>query len=528
MNKYVIRTSLVWIAILAIAGAAFFYHSRFSQRAMSSAVQPPGSVAPAAIGRAPAAENARPTPPQSEQAPLAPIQLTPQRMQSIGVTTGTVEFKSISNDIRATGNVDIDQRLISYVQVRFPGYIRQVFANAIYQYVHKGEPLFTIYSPDLVATQQEFLLARQNQKALSASTVDGVASGAAALVAAAEERLRQWEVPQSEIGQLKATGKPIADLTINSPVSGFITEYNALPNMYVQPSTRLYTVADLSRVWVYAQIFQHDVGRLKPGDRAQIMVDAYPGEVFTGRVDQILPQVDLATRTVRVRMAIANPGLKLKPGMFVNVDLKAPLGRALVVPASAVLQSGARQLVFLYQGDGKIEPKEVTLGPNTAEGFVVLKGLKAHQRIVTSANFLIDSESQLLAAAGSFVPPAPGSGGVAATNIASSAPQAVIEFTTNPKPPRKGENNFLVKLNAPNGSAIIGAQVTVTFYMPAMPAMGMGAMNATSTLVDRGSGSYEGTGSLGSGGTWQVTITAQKNGQNIATKQLRVSATGGM
>ncbi len=525
MNKYVVKTSLVWIIVLAIVVLAFVFRSRFgAQHATSSAAQMPGSVAPAAVGPAPAAENAPSAPPQNIQAPLAPIQLTPQRMQSIGVTTGTAEFKPISNDIRATGNVDIDQRLISYVQVRFPGYIRQVFANAVYQYVRKGEPLFTIYSPDLVATQQEYLLARQNQMALKASTVDGVASGANALVAAAEQRLEQWEVPQSELAELKVIGKPITNLTINSPVSGYITEYNALPNMYVQPSTRLYTVADLSQVWVYAQVFQDDVGRLKPGDRAQITVDAYPGKVFTGRVDQVLPQVDLATRTARVRLAIANPGLKLKPGMFVNVDLKVPMGRALVVPASAVLQSGSRQLVFLYQGDGRIEPKEVTLGPSTDEGFVVLKGLKVHQRIVTSANFLIDSESQLQAAAGSFVPPPPGAGGVAATEVQ----QAVISFTTNPNPPRKGENTLLIKLTRPTGPPLTGAKVTVTFYMPAMPAMGMGAMNTTTTLSDEGNGSYRGTGSLGSGGTWQVTITAEKNGQTIATKQLRASVTGGM
>src|SRR6185437_14326647 len=265
------------------------------------------------------------------------------------------------------------------------------------------------------AAQREYLLARQNQKALSASTVDGVASGAAALTAAAEQRLAQWEIPQSELNKLRTSGKPITDLTINSPVSGYITEYNALPNMYVQPSTRLYTVANFSQVWVYAQVFQIDVGRLKPGDRAQITVDAYPGKVFAGRIDQILPQVDLTTRTVRVRLVIANPGLKLKPGMFVNVDMRAPMGRALVVPASAVLQSGTRQLVFLYQGNGRIKPTEVTLGPSTEQGFIVLSGLKTHQRIVTSANFLIDSESQLQAAAGSFVPPPPGAGGVAAT-----------------------------------------------------------------------------------------------------------------
>jgi len=157
-------------------------------------------------------------------APLVPVQLTPERMQSIGVQTGTVEYKQLNDEIRATGTVDINERLLSYVQVRFPGYIRKVFANATYLYVRKGEPLFTIYSPDLVATQQEYLLARQNQKTMSASTIDGVADGAATLSSAAEQRLQQWDIPESEIEKLKETGKPVTDLIINSPVEGYITE----------------------------------------------------------------------------------------------------------------------------------------------------------------------------------------------------------------------------------------------------------------------------------------------------------------
>lgn len=449
-------------------------------------------------------------------------------MQSIGVQIGTVEYKQLDNDVRATGNVDIDQRLIAYVQVRFPGYIRQVFANAIYQYVRKGEPLFTVYSPDLVATEQEYLLARQDQKALSSSRVDGVASGAVSLTAAAEQRLQQWEIPQSELQKLRVTGKPITDLTINSPASGYITEYNALPNMYVEPSTRLYTVADLSRVWVYAQVFQDDVGRLKPGDPVEITVDTYPGRTFYGRIDQILPQVDLATRTVRVRLVVQNPGLKLKPGMYVNCDLRAPLGRQLAVPSSAVLQTGTRSLVFLYEGNGYLEPEEVTLGPQAGNYFAVLKGLKAHQQIVTSANFLIDSESQLQAAAGSFMPPPPGAGNVASPSAGAAAAQDNIDFTTDPNPAQKGTNTFRVKLTGPGNSLVAGAEVSVTFYMAAMPAMGMAAMKTTTKLNDNGDGLYEGTGSLGSGGTWQVTIVAQKNGQTIATKQLSVSVTGGM
>jgi RND family efflux transporter MFP subunit len=529
MNKYVLRTSLVWIIVLAVIAGIWGFRSHSIKLPMSQKSPMSGEMQPVASGPPAVADEPKASMPDMKMdAPLVPVQLTPERMQSIGVQTGTVEYKQLTDDIRATGTVDINERLLSYVQVRFPGYIRKVFANATYQYVHKGEPLFTIYSPDLVATQQEYLLARQNQKTLGTSTVDGVASGAELLSAAAEQRLEQWEVPQSEIAKLKETGKPVTDLTINSPVEGYITERNALPNMYAEPSTKLYTVADLSRVWVYAQVFQDDIGRIKSGDTSQITVDSYPGRTFSGQIEEILPQVDMATRTVRVRLAMANPGLKLKPGMFVNVDLKTNMGRQLVVPASSVFQSGTRQLVFLNHGNGSLEPKEITIGPRVGDDFVVLKGLKAHESIVISASFLIDSESQLQAAAGSFVPPAPGAGGSSSTASASATAQANIDFTTDPSPPQKGSNVFRVKLTGADGKPATGADVSVTFYMAGMPAMGMAAMSTTTKLTDKGNGMYEGGGSLGSGGTYQVTISAQKNGQSIATKQLRVNATGGM
>jgi Cu(I)/Ag(I) efflux system membrane fusion protein/cobalt-zinc-cadmium efflux system membrane fusion protein len=298
--------------------------------------------------------------------------------------------------------------------------------------------------------------------------------------------------------------------------------------MYAEPSTKLYTVADLSHVWVYAQVFQNDVGRAKPGDTAQITVDSYPGRTFSGQIEEILPQVDMATRTVRVRLTMANPGLKLKPGMYVNVDVKTSLGLQLVVPASAVFQSGIRQLVFLNHGNGSLEPKEITTGLRVGDDFVVLKGLEANQSIVTSANFLIDSESQLQAAAGSFTPPPPGAGSNAPPANPPTAAKVNIDFTTDPNPPHKGSNIFRVKLTNADGGPITGAEVTTTFYMAAMPAMGMAAMNTTTKLNDKGNGLYEASGSLGSGGTWHVTISVQKNGQVIATKQLRVNATGGM
>jgi YtkA-like len=214
--------------------------------------------------------------------------------------------------------------------------------------------------------------------------------------------------------------------------------------------------------------------------------------------------------------------------MFVNVDLKTNLGRQLIVPASAVFQSGTRQLVFVNHGNGSLEPKEITIGPRIGDDFVVLKGLKAHESIVTSASFLIDSESQLQAAAGSFVPPPPRAGGSSSTANAPAAAQANIEFTTDPNPSQKGSNVFRVKLTGADGRPVLGADVTVTFYMAAMPAMGMSAMNTNTKLLDKGNGMYEGTGSLDSGGSWQVTVSAQKGGQAIATKQLRLNVTGGM
>ena len=475
------------------------------------------------------ASNTAQTPPSpsTSEAPetvLAPVQLTPQRMQSIGVRLGKAEFKQVQAELRVTGTVEADERRIAYVQTRFPGWIRTVYADATYQYIRKGQPLFTIYSPDLVTTQQEYLLARKNADSLKSSTVGSVATGAQTLLSAARDRLTQWQVPASELEKLETTGKVITDLTFESPVSGYITEKNALPNMYVQPETRLYTVADLSTIWVNAQVFQTDLGKISPGNPAEVTVDAYPGSTFRGRVDSVLPQVDMNTRTARVRLVFSNAGLKLKPGMYVNVLLKSPLGRKLVVPAASIFHSGTRQLVFVSHGDGEFEPRDVQTGLQVGEQVIVTKGIRPGDPIVTSANFLIDSESQLQAAAGAYAPPPPGAGGAAAMNASG----VNIELTTEPSPPRKGSNTFRVKLSDRNSTPITGAQVTVTFYMPAMPAMGMAAMKTTVNCSDKGGGLYEGSGDLGSGGTWQVTITAQQNGRAIATKQLSVNATGGM
>jgi Cu(I)/Ag(I) efflux system membrane fusion protein/cobalt-zinc-cadmium efflux system membrane fusion protein len=313
---------------------------------------------------------------------------------------------------------------------------------------------------------------------------------------------------------------------VESPVSGYIAERNALPNLYVQPETKLYTIADLSTVWVYANVFQSDVGHLKPGDPAAVTTDAYPGRTFKGRIDQVLPQVDAMTRTVRVRLIFSNPGIVLKPGMYVDVRVAIPLGRQLVIPASGVLQAGTRQIAFIDHGEGYLEPREIEVGPQLDDHVVVLKGLREGERIVSSANFLVDSESQLQAAMGSFAPPPPGAGQAASMNM--TAEPVTIDFSTVPESPHKGANTVRVRLTGSDGKLVTGAQVNATFFMPAMPAMGMAAMRSAATLAEKGGGIYEGPVQLQTGSTWHVTVVAQRDGRTLATKQLSVTATGGM
>jgi Cu(I)/Ag(I) efflux system membrane fusion protein/cobalt-zinc-cadmium efflux system membrane fusion protein len=517
--------ALLTTIVLAVGVAALWWRLHTSRTAQiepsaaqtSEAAQPP-------MQSMSAEQSAASSQPETA---LAPIQLTPQQMQSIGVQIGEVKYQPVNDEIRFYGNVQADERRLAYVQTRFAGWIRKLYADATGDFVRKGQPLFTIYSPDLVTTEREYLIAKKNQADLQQSSVTGVASGAASLFSATRDRLLQWEIPASEIAKLDASGKVITDLMINSPVSGYITEKNALPNMYVQPDMHLYTVSDLSDVWILAQVFQNDAGKIKPGERAEVTVDTYPGRVFTGRVDYLLPQVDTTTRTLPVRLVIPNPDLKLRPGMYVNVRLRLPLDKQLVVPGSAVFHSGTRDLVFAYRGDGNIEPREVELGSRVAEQQVVAKGVHAGEQIVISANFLIDSEAQLQAAAGAFTPPPPGAGAAAAMN-APAQKQATVELTTVPSPPHKGSNTVRVKLTSSDGKPITAAQVTVTFFMPAMQEMGMAAMKTVVRASDKGGGLYEGSGDLGSGGTWQVTVTVTQNGQVIVSKHLTLNATGGM
>jgi RND family efflux transporter MFP subunit len=513
------------IGLTATAGYLFLGRSQLMPTAQESGDP--------VVARGPAASNTSAPPgpvPANAEPQLGPIQISPQRLQQIGVTAAVAQMREINDKLSVPGNVDIDEQSLSYVQTRFAGWIQNVTTNATYQYVKRGQALFTIYSPDLVSTEQEYLLARQNQKTLALDSHGMAAQERGWLLDAAEERLRQFGVPASVIATLEQSGKVQREIAVESPASGFIIERNALPNAYVQPDSKLYTIADLSTVWVYANVPQNAVGRLKPGDLAQVSIDAYPGREFNGRVDQILPQVDPTTRTVRVRLILRNPGVMLKPGMYVNVDINISLGNQLVIPSTAVLQSGSRAIAFIDHGEGNLEPREIQTGPQVDDSIVVLKGLRPGDHIVSSANFLVDSEAQLQAALGSFNPPqqSANSANAPSQDSSSHSEQIRIEMTSEPSTPRKGSNTAHIKLTGADGKPVDGVQVSAVFFMPAMPAMGMAAEHASSSLTPKGQGAYEGPLELASGGTWQVTITVQRAGATIATKKLSIDATGGM
>jgi membrane fusion protein, copper/silver efflux system len=459
---------------------------------------------------------------------LAPIRIAPERRQLIGLKFAAVVRKDVSDRLETTGNIETDERLQGYVQTRFTGWIEQVFANSTYQYIHRGQPLFTIYSPDLVSTENEYLLAIDARKRVSNSAVADVTTDASSLVDSAAERLKLWGVSPREIARLERERTVRRTVEIDSPMNGYVVERNALPNMYVQPDTRLFTITDLSKVWIYAAVFQDEIGKVRAGDPVTVTVDAYPGANFEGRVDFIQPEINLMTRTARVRCEFNNPKGQLLPGMFAHVALDLPMGEQIVIPDTAVLRTGTHNVAFIDRGDGYLTPAEVELGPHVGDQFIVLKGLKPGEQVVSLANFLIDSESQLQAAAGAFVPPPPGVGANAVKQASEAISQASMEFTSDPNPLVRGHNKVTVTLRDPKGAPISGAQVTVSFYMAAMPSMGMTAMRAQGAADDQGNGIYATNIELPSGGTWSLTIAASKGGHPIATKQVDVSASGSM
>lgn len=328
------------------------------------------------------------------------IMIAPERLQTIGVKFQEATRRPLDKVIRTVGRVEIDERLVGRVNLKFEGWIEELRVSAIGDHVKKGQILFTIYSPDLVATQEEYLLALQSYRELGKSEFPEVARGAKELLEATRRRFQLWDIKENHIQDLERTGTVLRTLPVHAPATGTVIRMEARAGTYVTPGTELYFIADLSHIWILADIYEYEVPYLKLGQSASVTLSYDPDTKLHGHVGFIYPTLDPKTRTAKVRFELDNPGEKLKPNMYANVELKIPLGTRLVVPRDAILESGERQVLFIHHGGGRLEWRSVKLGAKTGDWLEVTEGLKEGEHIVTSANFLIDSESQLKAAVG--------------------------------------------------------------------------------------------------------------------------------
>ena len=339
----------------------------------------------------------------TQQMPVASantMTIAPERLQTIGVKFQKAARRPLDKVIRTVGRVEIDERLVGRVNLKFDGWIEQLLVSAIGDHVQKGQRLFAIYSPDLVATQEEYLLALQSYRELGKSEFPEVARGAKELLEATRRRLELWDIRENHIQDLERTGKVLRTLPIHSPVTGTVIRMEARAGTFVTPGTELYFIADLSHIWVLADIYEYELPYIKVGQHATVTLSYDPDTKLHGHVGFIYPTLDPKTRTAKVRFELDNPGEKLKPDMYANVELKIPLGTKLVVPRDAILESGERQLLFIHRGGGQLEWRSVKLGAKAGDWVEVKEGIQEGDHVVTGANFLIDSESQVKAAIG--------------------------------------------------------------------------------------------------------------------------------
>jgi len=326
------------------------------------------------------------------------VMLDAATQQKIGVTYTTVRRAHLDRTIRTVGLLQMDDEKIARVHVKVAGWIENVDLNYVGKLVKKGQPLFTLYSPDLVSTEQEYLIARKGQQYLAKTPYTDVSSGADSLLNATRDRLRLWDVTDAQIRELETSGKAQREMTLYSPTDGFVMTRNAYEQAYVTPETELYEIADLSTIWVYVDIFEYEAPYVHVGQTAQMQLSYFPGRTYRGKVTYIYPTLDPKTRTIKVRLEFPNPGFELKPDMYADVQLNVNYGIQTLVPSEAVLNSGTRQVVFVAKGNGYFEPRDIKIGDQFNGQTVVLAGLKPGEKIVASGNFLIDSESRLGAA----------------------------------------------------------------------------------------------------------------------------------
>jgi RND family efflux transporter MFP subunit len=357
-------------------------------------------------GKAPCGMDLVPVYEEAEEEAPGTIKVSPAAIQSMGVTTTKVQVRPLSRLTLTVGMVTFDERNLNVITTKMDGWVERLYVRATGDPIHRGQALLSIYSPELVTTQQEYLLALKNLRTMQKSKIPEYQEGARRLLAAARQRLKYWDIPDSQIDALEQTGQVRKTLTLNSPVNGIVTKRMVTQGMYVKAGMPALEVADLSTIWVDADIYQYELPWIKVGQPVTMTLDYLPGESFQGRIDYIYPYMKEATRTARVRLRFPNPGLKLKPEMFAQVKIESPVvHNAVVIPSDAVLDTGQKQHVFIALGQGRFEPREVKLGVLGNDGMrEVLSGLKGGEEVVTSAQFMLDSESRFREAVQMMMP----------------------------------------------------------------------------------------------------------------------------
>lgn len=448
------------------------------------------------------------------------IGVNPEQQQLVGIRTGIAEIRPLVKKIRTVGIVTYDETKVAQVFSKTEGWIDKLFVDYTGKLVRKGQPLFALYSPDLVSTQEEYLLALHAKESLGSSSFQEIRAGSASLLEATRRRLSLWDISSEQIDELQSSGRPKKTLTIHSPLSGFVIKKDALQGMKVMPDKELYTIADLSTVWVNADIYESELSSVHVGQKAIISLSYFPGHTFSGRVSWIPPILDEKTRTAKVRLEFPNHDYNLKPDMYVNVEIDVDAGKGLAVPDEAVLDSGLRKVVFLDKGEGRFEPAEVKLGGKYDGYYEVLAGLSSGERILASASFLLDSESRLKEAMGAMA----GMPGMEmgekqgqemkGTKIAAAAkagPQEkkvqdlTLNLSTQAEKPKAGENTVRLKITDKAGKAVKDAQVSFLVQMT-MP--GMAPSKAEGKLSR--DGFYEGKVNLAMAGEWEATVTIRR------------------
>jgi Cu(I)/Ag(I) efflux system membrane fusion protein len=331
----------------------------------------------------------------------AGVKLSAAKVQTLGVRSAPVERRTLDSVVRAAGRIEVDERRLAAITPKFEGYVEKLFVNATGQWIARGAPLFEAYSPELLATQREYAIAVQGLAQVKGAD-EATVAGMKRLAEGALARLRNWDVTDEDVARLAAGDEPRRTLTFRAPAGGVVLERKAVQGMRFMPGETLFQIADLSSVWLIAEVAEQDIGRVRVGLAARAQFDAYPGESFAGRVTFIYPTLKADTRTAQVRVELPNPQGRLKPAMYAQVDIAAGGRPQLVVPNSAVIDNGTRRVVLVDLGEGRFEPRDVALGARGDEFTVVTAGVKEGERVVTSATFLLDSEANLKAALGAL------------------------------------------------------------------------------------------------------------------------------